>query len=414
MNSNINKNILNPIDELISYCRIGTTSNETTHTSPSTSTQWALLNVLKDKCLSLGMEVYLSEFGVLYATLKANTHRSIPSLGFMAHVDTAPDYNGHPVYPLIHNHYQGGDIVLKDGIVIKESENPALAKKHGESIITSDGTSLLGADDKAGIAEILAGISNVINSQSEHGDILVAFTPDEEIGEGTDHFDVNRFKADFTYTIDGGCLSEISYENFNACTARVNLKGFSIHPGSGYQKMINASLLAMEFNAHISEYLKDYKTPRTSHDYEGFIHLSSIEGNVAQAHMKYILRAFNEEEFKQYENVFKDIEHLMNEKWGLNTVTVDLKETYYNMHKYITPKMIDLPIQALHALGIQEDILPTRGGTDGAELTYKGLPTPNLGTGGYNFHGPLEWISCEDVIKGSQRIAKMIEICAKI
>ena len=239
---------------------------------------------------------------------------------------------------------------------------------------------------------------------------MVAFTPDEEIGEGTDHFEVDRFKADYTYTIDGGILSEISYENFNACTARVNIKGFSIHPGSGYQKMINASLLACEFN----NYLKEYKTPRTSKDYEGFIHLSSIEGHASQASMKYILRAFDEKEFSHYEEAFKHITQVMNAQWGEDTVSVELKETYYNMHKYITPTMIDLPLKALQALNIQEDILPTRGGTDGAELTYKGLPTPNLGTGGHNFHGPYEWISCEDVVKGSHRIAKMIEILAQI
>lgn len=330
----------------------------------------------------------------------------VPALGFIAHMDTAPDYSGQHVMPQIINDYNGEDVNLgESGQVLSAKTFPHLKKLKGRTLITSDGTTLLGADDKAGIAAIMTMAEEILNEKMPHGTICIGFTPDEEIGRGADHFDIENFGADFAYTVDGGAENEIEYENFNAACAAAAIRGLSVHPGSSKNTMINASLVAMEFNAM----LPFGDTPRNTEGYEGFFHLCDMKGNVSEASLEYIIRDHDASMFEARLNTMRHIEKLLNEKYGSSTVTLTIQEQYQNMKEKIEPCMhlIENAKKAVLSIGLTPVTVPIRGGTDGARLSYMGLPCPNLGTGGYGFHGPFEHITAEGM-DASVKILKEI------
>jgi tripeptide aminopeptidase len=402
------------LDRFLRYISINTQSDEaiTDHT-PTTENQWNLAHLLESELKELGLqEVALNEKCFLTATLPANTQKKLPVIGLLAHMDTSPDFKGEGVKPQIIENYSGDDIPLKGkaGMRLSPQEFPDLLNYKGQTLVTTDGTTLLGADDKAGVAEIMAAVAHLISHpEIEHGKIRVAFTPDEETGYGIGHFDVESFGADFAYTMDGGALGELEYENFNASRAFVTMHGKSVHPGDAKGVLINAMLVFMEFNAMLPiEQRPEYTAGR-----EGFFHLWKMsEGGVEQVEGVYLIRDHDAQKFAEKEQLIRDCADFINKKYGQGIVEVRLEEQYRNMREVLEPvfHVVETAKQALLELDIEPSIKPIRGGTDGARLSYMGLPTPNLFTGGHNFHGPYEFINVETMEKAVQVILKIIAL----
>ncbi|WP_462410146.1 peptidase T [Neobacillus sp. Marseille-QA0830] len=403
-------------DELIkrftSYAKVETQSDENSETTPSTEGQWTLLRMLVDELKEIGMaEVTIDENGYVMATLPANTNKDVPTIGFLAHVDTATDFTGKNVNPQIVDNYDGGDIVLNEAlkVVMSPKDFPNLQNYKGHTLITTDGTTLLGADDKSGVTEIMTAMAYLIqHPEIKHGKIRVAFTPDEEIGRGPHKFDVKAFNAKYAYTVDGGPLGELEYESFNAAAAKITIKGNNIHPGSAKDKMVNSMKIGMELHSK----LPAQEAPEYTENYEGFYHLISFNGEVEQTKLYYIIRDHNRENFNNRKTTIENIVNELNEKYGQDTIQLDLKDQYYNMREKIEPvkEIVDIAHQAMENLGITPIIQPIRGGTDGSQLSYMGLPTPNIFTGGENFHGKFEFISVENMVKATQTIIEVTKL----
>lgn len=401
---------MNVQDRFLKYVKYDTQSDEHSSTVPSTAKQLVLANALVDEMKSIGIEdAHVDEFGVVYGTIPKTCDSEVKTIGFIAHMDTSPDMSGENVKPRIVSSYDGTDIVLNEelGISMGVDEFECLADKIGEDLIVTDGTTLLGADDKAGIAEIMTMAETLINEKREHGTIRLAFTPDEEIGCGADHFDVKKFNADFAYTVDGGEVDSIDYENFNAATADIEIQGLSIHPGSAKNKMINALLVAMEFHSM----LPVEQNPAYTEGYEGFNHLTDLHGACEHATMSYIIRNHNEELFEKQKEDFRRIAAYMNEKYPSNTIQLTITDSYANMRTIIEKDMsiIELAKKSMKDVGLEPTSHAIRGGTDGARLTYDGLPCPNLGTGGYNCHGKYEFASIQEMQKSVELLLKIVE-----
>lgn len=383
-------------ERLLKYVKIYTTSDEESGTTPSAQREFDLGNLLAEELKEIGVEnVRITEQCYVYGEIPATPgYEQVPALGFIAHMDTAPDFCGEGVKPQIIGDYDGNDIQLgQSGRVLSCKAFSNLCALKGRTLITTDGTTLLGADDKAGVAEIMTMAEQLIREKIPHGKICVAFTPDEEIGEGADHFDVEGFGAKYAYTVDGGAENEIEYENFNAAGAQIEITGLSVHPGDSKDTMINAALVAMEFN----QMLPSGETPRGTSGYEGFFHLTDMSGDVSEAKLSYIIRDHSAAHFEVRKEQMQHIADLLNEKYGQGTVKLVIKDQYRNMREKIEDCMflIDYAKQAVQEAGLQPKVVAIRGGTDGARLSFMGLPCPNLGTGGYAFHGPFEHITTE-------------------
>lgn len=401
-------------ERLLKYVSVHTASDPESTMTPTTARQFDLGRQLAEELKELGAaDARIDDKCYVYGSIPATEGlEDKVKLGFIAHMDTAPDFCGENVRPRIIENYDGEDVVLSDsGRILKTADFPHLKKLKGRTLITTDGKTLLGSDDKSGIAEIMTVVERLIKENIPHGKISIAFTPDEEVGAGADHFDVEGFGADFGYTVDGGEEGEIVYENFNACEAVFEIKGFNVHPGSAKDTMINAQLLAMEINAS----LPSFETPKDTDGYEGFYHLCEMKGNVETATLEYIVRDHSLELFEARKETLKHIEKIMNEKYGKGTVTLTIKEQYRNMAEKIKPCMhlIDNAAKASRAAGIEPVIIPERGGTDGARLSFMGLPCPNLGTGGYAFHGPYEHVTAEGMERSVDLILGIIKEYAK-
>lgn len=401
----------NLIDRFIKYAKIHTTSDEESSTVPSTEIQKNLGKILVEDLKKIGLlDAHMDDKGYVYASLKSNTDKNLKKIGFIAHMDTSPAAKGEGVEPQIHENYDGGDIVVnkEKNIVLSPSEFEILSDKIGKTIITSDGTTLLGADNKAGITEIIEALKFIVeNPNIEHSDIRVCFTPDEEIGRGADYFDVEKFDADFAYTVDGGEIGELEYENFNAAGVNIKIIGKSVHPGSAYGVMINAANVASEFHSMVP---KD-EVPEKTKGYEGFYMLNSMSGEVDQAKLSYILRDFDLEKLEIKKNKIREIAETLQQKYGEDRIIVDIKDSYYNMKEKIEPVMyiVDLAKEAMKQADVEPKVVPIRGGTDGARLSYMGLPTPNLFTGGYNFHGYYEYAVAEEMLKAKEVIVNIVK-----
>lgn len=377
------------------YVTVNTQSDELSESCPSTQQQYKFGEMLVEEMKSMGItDACIDANGYVYGTVPGDPQ--LPVIGLIAHMDTSPDCSGANVHPQV-IHYQGGDIVLneQENIRMSEKEFESLSKDVGKHLIVTDGSTLLGADDKAGVAEILACAEYLLTSKIDHATLKIGFTPDEEIGRGADLFDVKGFGAEYAYTVDGGALGEIEYENFNAAGAKATVKGISIHPGSAKDKMINSQMVAMELH----NMLPERERPEYTQGYEGFFHLTDMKGNVEQTVLRYIIRDHDLEKFTQKKQKMEDICQLLNNKYGDGTVTVDIKDSYFNMRQKIEPCMyiVERAKNAMRKLGIQPVSVPIRGGTDGARLSYMGLPCPNLCTGGKNFHGRYEYVAMEDM-----------------
>ena len=400
-------------ERFLEYVKVDTKSDTSTGTTPSTKIQLDLANILADELKSFGLkDVTISEYGYVYATLEKNCDKDIPTIGFIAHMDTAPDYSGTNVNPQIIKNYDGEDIKLNEDTVLSPKFSPELKNYIGKTLITTDGTTLLGADDKAGISEIMTAVEYLVNHpEIEHGDIKIGFTPDEEIGEGADHFDVEYFGADFAYTIDGGRIGEIEYENFNAAGAKILVKGVNVHPGYAKNKMVNSMMIANEFIAM----LPADEVPEKTSGYEGFHHLIGYNGTVENTSLDLIIRDFFDEGYDKKKQQFKDIAKKLNEKYGEGTVTVEIKDQYRNMKEKVEPVMhiVETAKKAMEDAGVVPEVKPIRGGTDGARLSYMGLPTPNIFTGGENFHGKYEYIAIESMEKAVEVILNIVKIYSK-
>ena len=401
----------NLIKRFVKYAKVHTTSSEDSETVPSTEIQKNLGKILVEDLKEIGLsDAYMDDKGYVYATLKSNTDKNLKKIGFIAHMDTSPAASGENVNPQIHRNYDGGDIVVnkEKNIVLSPNEFSILSEKVGKTIITSDGTTLLGADDKAGITEIIEALKYIIeNPQIEHSDIKVCFTPDEEVGRGADFFDVEGFNTDFAYTVDGGEIGELEYENFNASSVDVKIIGKSVHPGSAYNVMINAASVATEFNSMVPQ----NEVPEKTKGYEGFYMLTSISGEVDEAKLSYILRDFDLDGLNQRKAKIEEITKTLQQKYGEDRIIVEIKDSYYNMKEKIEPVMyiIDLAKKAMKDADIEPKIVPIRGGTDGARISYMGIPTPNLFTGGYNFHGYYEYAVAEEMEKAKEVIINIVK-----
>ncbi len=383
-------------ERLLNYVKIYTTSDEESTTVPSTARQFDLAKILVEELQSLGVtDARVDDKCYVYGTIPATAgYEDKKSLGFIAHMDTAPDFTGENVNPIVEENYDGEDVVLgTSGRVISVADFPHLKSLKGRTLIHTDGTTLLGADDKSGIAEIMTFVEELLNSNEPHGKICIGFTPDEEIGAGADHFDVKTFGADFAYTVDGGEENAVEYENFNAAGATVKFNGVNIHPGDAKDIMVNAALVAMEFNAM----LPPTEVPSKTSGYEGFFHLTDMSGEVSNAKLSYIIRDHDEKKFADKKKVMEHAANIINQKYGEGTCVLEIKDQYQNMLEKIKPHMflIDYAFKALEDAGENPKAVAIRGGTDGARLSFMGLPCPNLGTGGYNFHGPMEHITAE-------------------
>lgn len=399
-------------DELIkrftSYVKVDTQSNEDNETTPSTPGQLELGNILVDELRQIGMaDVTIDDNGYVMATLPANSEKEIPTIGFLSHVDTATDFTGKNVNPQVIENFDGNDITLNKDVILSAKDFPELPGYKGHTLITTDGTTLLGADDKAGITEIMTAMAYLMeHPEVKHGEIRVAFTPDEEIGKGPHKFDVDRFDASFAYTMDGGPLGELQHESFNAAAAKVSFKGNSVHPGTAKNKMVNAGRMAAQFISKFPE----SETPEKTDKREGFYHLISVEGDVENAQVTYIIRDFDKDKFAERKETVETNVQAMKEKFGQNSVELTMKDQYYNMGEKIKPvkEIVDIAYQAMENLDIKPIIQPIRGGTDGSQLSYMGLPTPNIFAGGENFHGKFEYVSIDNMEKATNVI---VEIC---
>ena len=401
---------MNITERFLNYTKFDTQSNEDSTSVPSTEKQLVFANYLKEELVREGLtDVEMDDKGYVYATLKGNTKKPVPTIGFISHYDTSPDCSGKDVKARIVENYQGGDIELSPGIVSSPTKFPELNSHIGEDLIVTDGHTLLGADDKAGIAEIMQAMCYLRDhDEIKHGDIRVGFNPDEEIGMGAHHFDVEKFGCQWAYTMDGGDLGELEFENFNAAGAKVVIMGVSVHTGYAKGKMINANRLACEFNSLIPE----TDIPETTEGYQGFYHLISMETRTEEAKMSYIIRDHDREKFEDRKQFFLDIANKMNAKYGEGTVSVKLNDQYYNMKEKIDDNMhvIDIVLRAMQETGVRPNVEPIRGGTDGAQLSFKGLPCPNIFAGGVNFHGPYEFVSIQVMQKAVDVIVKICEI----
>ena len=399
-------------ERFLNYVKFDTQSSEDSQSVPSTSKQLIFAKFLKEELEREGFaDVEMDEKGYIYATLKANIAKKVPTIGFISHYDTSPDCSGKDVKPRIVSAYDGGDIVLSEGIVSSPTKFPELLQHKGEDLIVTDGTTLLGADDKAGIAEIVQAMCYLRDhDEIPHGDIRMGFNPDEGIGMGAHHFDVEKFGCEWGYTIDGGDLGELEYENFNAAGARIYIKGVSVHPGYAKGKMINANRLAAEF----ATMLPASETPEATEGYEGFYHLTGMESCTENARLNYIIRDHDREKFEDRKRFMQKCVDQMNARYGEGTVRAEIKDQYYNMKEKIDPQMhvIDIVLKAMQACGVPPRVSPIRGGTDGAQLSFRGLPCPNIFAGGVNFHGPYEFVSIQVMEKAMQTIVKICELTA--
>ncbi|MGX1983282.1 peptidase T [Thermolongibacillus altinsuensis] len=400
------------IERFTKYVQVDTQSDPNSDTCPSTPGQWTLAKMLVEELKEIGMEeVTVDENGYVMATLPANTDKDVPTIGFLAHMDTAPEFTGANVKPQIIENYDGNDIILNEAlhIVLSPKDFPELANYKGHTLITTDGTTLLGADNKAGIAEIMTAMAYLIrHPEIKHGKVRVAFTPDEEIGRGPHKFDVAKFGAKFAYTVDGGPLGELEYESFNAAEAKIMIKGKNVHPGTAKGKMINSMKIAMEFHGQ----LPANEAPEHTEGYEGFYHLLSFQGNVEETMLHYIIRDFDRQQFEARKAKMQEIAAKLQEKYGKERIVIEMKDQYYNMREKIEPvrEVVDIAYEAMKNLNIEPKISPIRGGTDGSQLSYMGLPTPNIFTGGENFHGRYEYISVDNMIKATNVIIEIIKL----
>ncbi|MFF5818575.1 peptidase T [Lysinibacillus capsici] len=398
------------IERLIRYAKIDTQSDFTSETTPSTQKQFDLLHVLKDELAEIGLtDITLDKNGYLFASLEANTEKEVPTIGFLAHVDTATDYTGTNVKPQRVDNYDGGDIQLNENLVMSPTDFPELKNYVGQTLITTDGTTLLGADDKAGIAEIMTAMEYLIkNPTIKHGKIRVAFTPDEEIGRGPHKFDVAAFGADYAYTMDGGPLGELQFESFNAAGVKVITKGTSVHPGSAKNKMVNAITMAIAFQ---NEMPAD-AVPEKTEGYEGFIHLMSFKGALEHTELSYIVRDHDRQKFEEKKQLMRDAAAKIQAQFGEHALSITIEDQYYNMGEKIEPvkEIVDIARTAMEKLDITPNTLPIRGGTDGSQLSYMGLPTPNIFAGGENMHGKFEYVSAETMEKATQVIIEIVQL----
>lgn len=399
------------IDKFLRYVSVETVSDPDSNSQPSTKCQFNLLKMLTDELRSMGIETTLDEYGYVMATIPSNIKGKVPVIGFIAHVDTAPDASGKNIKPQIIENYNGEDVILnkKLGIKIPVKDFPEILQYKGQTIITTDGTTLLGADDKAGVAEIMCAAEYIMEHPDfKHGEIKIGFTPDEEIGRGVDKFDVARFGADYGYTIDGGQLGELEYENFNAAGAKIHIQGRNVHPGFAKDKMINSMLIAMELNAM----LPINQRPEYTEGYEGFFHLTGINGAVEETTIQYIIRDHSMEKFMLKKQLLKDITNFINKKYGKGTAKLVLKDQYFNMREQVEPHyhVVETAVKAMEMAGVKPIIQPIRGGTDGARLSFMGLPCPNIFGGGHNFHGKLEYIPVNSMQKAYEVILNIIEL----
>ena len=398
------------VKRFLKYVSFDTQSDDNSTTAPSTSKQLLLAKYLVNELKSIGcIDVFVDQYGIVYATIPSNVEEKVDTIGLIAHMDTSPDCSGANIKPRVITKYDGSDIVLNENTVMKVEEFPTLKENVGEDLIVTDGTTLLGADDKAGIAIIVEAAYRLINDKKiKHSDVKIAFTPDEEVGRGTENFDVKYFNADYAYTLDGGDIRFIEYENFNAASAVVNIKGINIHPGSAKNKMVNAILLAKEFD----NLLPSNEIPSMTEGYEGFHHLNDISGDVENVNMFYIIRNHDANILDRQIKDFEDAANKVNEKYNGNFVTVNIKKGYKNMKEVIlnNPKVLKRATDAYEALNIPYSFTPIRGGTDGANLSFAGLPCPNLGDGGYNFHGRYEYVSITQMRKMVKVVLEILKV----
>lgn len=400
-------------ERLLKYVVVRTPSDEESTTVPSSQCQFDLANILVKELQELGVEAYVDEKCFVYGKIPASKgYENCPKIGFLAHMDTVADFCGGEITPVVTENYNGEDYVLgNSGRVLSVKDFPHLPSLKGRTLITSDGNTILGVDDKAGVAEIMTAVERLMANEIPHGQICVAFTPDEEIGIGSHSFNVPEFDADFAYTLDGGCEGEIEYENFNACSASFEVEGFSVHPGSAKDTMKNACLIAIEIN----NMLPSVQTPRDTEGYEGFFHLLDMSGDVGLAKLNYIVRDHDANVLEARKDTLRHIEKIMNAKWGEGTVKLTIKDEYRNMAEIIRTCMhlVDNAKQAIENVGITPVISPARGGTDGSYLSFQGLPCPNLGTGGYAYHGPYEHTTAEGMDLAADIIMELISLYAK-
>ena len=399
------------IEKFLEYVSYPTMSDESSATCPSSEKQLVLAKKIVEDLLALGLtDAHVDKHGYVYATLESNTDKNAPTIGLIAHMDTSDAAPDSPINTKIVR-FDGSDIELSEGIFLSGNDYPSLNRYVGEDLIVTDGKTLLGADDKAGVAEIMGAIEYIIKNNVPHGTVKIGFTPDEEIGRGADLFDIKGFGADYAYTVDGGTIGEIEYENFNGASAVAEFSGISIHPGSAKNQMVNASLLAMEF----ASLLPASETPATTEGYEGFYHLCDVSGSVESAVLHYIIRDHDADKFEKRKEFFEACGRFMAEKYGKEFVKITVKDSYYNMKKMIEPHMyiIERAKQAMIETGITPNVVPIRGGTDGARLSWEGLPCPNLCTGGENFHGRFEYISVQSMDKITKFLVKLLENATK-
>ena len=400
-------------ERFLNYTKFDTQSAEDSQSVPSTKKQLAFAEYLMKELKAEGLDdVEMDDNGYVYATLKSNVKGEVPTIGFISHYDTSPDCSGKDIKARIVKNYDGSDITLSEGIVSSPKKFPELLNHVGEDLIVTDGHTLLGADDKAGIAEIVQAMCYMRDHKEiRHGNIRIAFNPDEEIGMGAHHFDVDKFGCEWAYTMDGGDLGELEYENFNAASAKVNIKGVSVHPGYAKGKMVNAARLAAEF----ASMLPAVETPETTEGYQGFYHLTGMNANIEGATLSYIIRDHDRKKFEDRKDFIEDCARKMNEKYGEGTCVAEVKDQYYNMKEKIDPNMhvIDIVLKAMQECGVPPRVQPIRGGTDGAQLSFKGLPCPNIFAGGVNFHGPYEFVSIQVMEKAMSIIIKICQLSAE-
>ena len=402
------------IDRFLRYVAVDTQSEPDSQTQPSAERELDLLRMLRDELLAMGIEATLDEYGYVMATIPSNCSKEVPAIGFIAHVDSSPDASGKDIKPQIVENYDGSDIPLKgvEGLSLKVSDFPELLNYQGQTIITTDGTTLLGADDKAGIAEIMNAVQYIVeHPEFKHGDIKIGFTPDEEIGRGVVKFDVAKFGAQYAYTMDGGAVGELEYENFNAASATVRIQGRNIHPGYAKGKMLNAILIGMELNS----LLPVGQRPELTDGYDGFFHIIGFNGTVENAEFSYIIRDHDMDLYEQKKAFMEKCVAFINEKYGEGTATVEIKHQYYNMRKVVEPHyhIVEIARKAMEMEGIVPDVKPIRGGTDGANLSFMGLPCPNIFAGGHNFHGKMEFVPLESMEKASKVILNILTLFAE-
>ena len=400
-------------ERFLNYTKFDTQSAEDSQTVPSTSKQLVFAKYLKEELEREGLsDVEMDEKGYIYATMKGNLKDDVPTIGFISHYDTSPDCSGAGIKARVVHNYDGKEILLSEGVVSSPQKFPELLHHVGEDLIVTDGHTLLGADDKAGIAEIVQAMCFLRDHKEiRHGDIRVAFNPDEEIGMGAHHFDVEKFGCQWAYTMDGGDLGELEFENFNAASAKIRIKGVSVHPGYAKGKMVNANALAAEFAAM----LPSNETPETTEGYQGFYHLLGIQSTIEEARLNYIIRDHDRDLFEDRKRFIMKQAELMNEKYGEGTLECTVSDQYYNMKEKIDPQMhvIDLVLKAMQECGVAPKVKPIRGGTDGAQLSFRGLPCPNIFAGGVNFHGPFEFVSIQSMEKAMQVVVKICELTAE-